>query len=58
MLDSSLLVIEGGVNPIATHVFQTVKVLVPLPADITLERLLLLHTHRTWIGSTSLRVDD
>ena len=39
-------------------VFQAVQVLVSLPADLTLVRLLLLHTHRAGIWGRSLRVDN
>lgn len=41
-----------------TYVFETVEVLVPLAADITLERLLLLHAQCPRVWSASLGVDD
>jgi hypothetical protein len=41
-----------------TYVFETVEVLVPLAADITLERLLLLHAECTWVRGRCLWVDD
>jgi hypothetical protein len=41
-----------------TYVFETIEVLIPLAANFALERLLLLHTQRAGIRSTSLWVDD
>ena len=44
------LILEHG----ATHIFETVQVLVALSARLALERLLLFHAHGSWVRSTCL----
>jgi hypothetical protein len=41
-----------------TYIFQPIQILVSLATGFTVERLLLLHAQSSWVGGTSLWVDN